>query len=182
MRLSVLHATERHPPKGRKPIEWKLITDLPVRTRQEAIEKINWYAMRWKIEIFHKVLKSGCRAEDSKLRTADRLANLMAVFCILSWRVLWLTMLARATPEEPPNIALTGAEIGILDDIVTDAGNRRCRKGTLAYYITKLARLGGYLARAGDPAPGIVVIWRGLARLTDIELGTEIGAARIEGN
>lgn len=182
LRLSVLQATERHPPMGRKPIEWKLIIDLPVRTRQEAIEKIDWYAMRWKIEIFHKVLKSGCRAADSKLRTADRLANLMAAFCILSWRVWWLTMLARATPEEQPNIALTAAEIGIPDDLVTDAGNRRCRTGTLAYYFTKLARLGGYLARASDPPPGIVIIWRGLARLTDIELGTEIGAARNVGN
>jgi hypothetical protein len=182
LRLSILHATERNPPKGRKPIEWKLITDLAVRTRQEAIEKINWYAMRWKIETFHKILKSGCRAEDSKLRTADRLANLMALFCILSWRVLWLTMMARAAPEEPPSVALTGAEISILDDLVADVGNRHCRKGTLAFYITKLARLGGYLARASDPPPGIVVIWRGLARLTDIGLGAEIGAARIVGN
>jgi Transposase DNA-binding len=182
LRLSVLHATERNPSKGRKPIEWKLITNLAVRSRQEAIEKINWYAMRWKIEVFHKILKSGCRAEDSKLRTADRLANLMALFCILSWRILWLTMMARAAPDEPPNIALTKAEIGILDDLVTDTGNRQCRKGTLAFYITKLARLGGYLARASDPQPGIIVIWRGLARLTDIELGAEIGAARIVGN
>jgi len=182
LRLSILHATERNPPKGRKPIEWKLITDLAVRTRQDAIEKINWYAMRWKIETFHKILKSGCRAEDSKLRTANRLANLMALFCILSWRVLWLTMMARAAPEEPPSIALTGVEIGILDDLVADAGNRQCRKGTLAFYIIKLARLGGYLARASDPPPGIIVIWRGLARLTDIELGAEIGAARIVGN
>ena len=180
--LSILHATERSPPKGRKPIEWKLITDLAVRSRQDAIEKINWYAMRWKIETFHKILKSGCRAEDSKLRTANRLANLMALFCILSWRVLWLTMMARAAPEEPPSIALTGVEIGILDDLVADAGNRQCRKGTLAFYIIKLARLGGYLARASDPPPGIIVIWRGLARLTDIELGAEIGAARIVGN
>ena len=138
--------------------------------------------MRWKIETFHKILKSGCRAEDSKLRTANRLANLMALFCILSWRVLWLTMMARAAPEEPPSIALTGVEIGILDDLVADAGNRQCRKGTLAFYIIKLARLGGYLARASDPPPGIIVIWRGLARLTDIELGAEIGAARIVGN
>jgi hypothetical protein len=182
LRLSVLHATERNPPKGRKPIEWKLITDLPVRTRQEAIEKINWYAMRWKVETFHKVLKSGCRAEDSKLRTADRLANLMAVFCILSWRILWLTMVARAAPDEAPDIALTPSEISILDDLVADPGNRRCRNGTLAFYITKLARLGGYLARATDPPPGIIVIWRGLTRLTDIELGTEIGVARIVGN
>ena len=178
LHLTVLHATERNSPKGRKPIEWKLITDLPVRTRQEAIDKINWYAMRWKIEVFHKVLKSGCRAEESKLRTADRLANLMAVFCILRWRVLWLTMIARAAPDEPPEVAFTRSEIEVMDDLVPDAGNRRCRTGTLAFYITKLARLGGYLARASDPPPGIVVIWRGLARLTDIELGAEIGAAR----
>ncbi len=137
---------------------------------------------RFKVEIFHKVLKSGCRAEDSKLRTADRLANLMAVFCILSWRVLWLTMIARAAPDEVPDIALTPTEIGILDELVADPGNRRCKKGTLAFYITKLARLGGYLARATDPPPGIIVIWRGLTRLTDIELGAEIGAARIVGN
>jgi hypothetical protein len=182
LRLSVLHATERGAPKGRKPIEWKLLTDLPVRNRDEAIEKINWYAMRWKIEVFHKILKSGCRAEDSKLRTADRLANLMAVFCILSWRVLWLTMLNRTAPDAPPDIALTQTEIDLLDELVGDAGNRRCSPGTLSLYLTKLARLGGYLARASDPPPGIVVIWRGLARLTDIELGAEIAAARFVGN
>ncbi|WP_342709997.1 hypothetical protein AAFG13_37305 [Bradyrhizobium sp. B124] len=85
--LTIVHP-QRGTPKGRKPIEWKLITDLAVCGRSEAIEKINWYAMRWKIEVFHKILKSGCKAEDSKLRTAERLANLMAVFCILSWRVL----------------------------------------------------------------------------------------------
>lgn len=138
--------------------------------------------MRWKIEVFHKVLKSGCRAEASKRRTADRLANLMAVFCILSWRVLWLTMMARTASDAPPDIALTKGEIGILDGLVRHAGNRRCKVGTLAFYIIKLARLGGYLARTGDPPPGIVVIWRGLVRLTDIELGAEFGAARIVGN
>ena len=63
------------------------MTDLPARSRSEAIEKLDWYAFRWKVEVFHKILKSGCRAEDSKFRTADRLTNLIAVFCILSWRV-----------------------------------------------------------------------------------------------
>lgn len=91
----MIHATERDAPKGRKPIEWKLMTDVAVRTRLEAVEKIDWYVMRWKIEVFHKILKSGCRAEESKLRTADRLADLLAVFCILSWSVFWLTELGR---------------------------------------------------------------------------------------
>ena len=160
--LTVIHATERGAPKGRKPIIWKLITDLPVRGRADAIEKINWYAMRWKIEMFHKVLKSGCQAEASKLRTAERLANLMAVFCILSWRVLWLTMLARAEPDASPSLAFTENEIGLLDRLVSDAGNRRAKHGTLSFYLIKLARLGRYRARAGDLPPNSIVIWRGL--------------------
>ena len=176
--LTVIHASERGAPKGRKPIEWKLITDLPVRSRAEAIEKINWYAMRWKIEAFHKILKSGCKAEELKLRTAERLANLMAIFCILSWRILWLTMLNRIVPEASPKVALTDTEITLLDELVSDTGNRRRRPGTLSFYLTKLARLGGYLARSSDPPPGNRVIWRGLSRLTDIELGHEIGAMR----
>ena len=137
--------------------------------------------MRWKIEMFHKVLKSGCRAEASKLRTAERLANLMAVFCIVSWRVLWLTMLARAEPEASPSVAFTEKEIALLDQLVGDAGNRRAKHGTLSFYLIKLARLGGYLARAGDPPPGTIVIWRGLTRLTDIEIGAETACERICG-
>ena len=138
--------------------------------------------MRWKIEVFHKILKSGCRAEDAKLRTADRLANLVSVFCIISWRVLWLTMLSRTAPDAPPIVALTDKEIVLLDRLVGDAGNRKAQSGTLLFYLTKLARLGGYLARASDPPPGNMVVWRGLARLTDIALGAELTAANYVGN
>jgi hypothetical protein len=110
------------------------------------------------------------------------LANLMAIFCIMSWRVFWLTMLNRTAPNSPPTIALAAAEIELLDMLVADAGNRQCRPGTLSFYLTKLAKLGGYLARASDPPPGNMVIWRGLSRLTDIEIGVEIGVARFVGN
>ena len=103
----MIHAEERGTPKNRKKIDWKLITDLPVRSRADAIEKLGWYALRWKIEVFHKILKSGCKAEESKLRTAQRLTNLIALFCILSWRVFWMTMLNRSTPDAPPTLALT---------------------------------------------------------------------------
>ena len=180
--LTVIHAQERGAPKSRKPIDWKLITDLPVRSKQDAIEKLNWYAMRWKIEVFHKILKSGCKAEDSKLRTAQRLANLIAVFCILSWRVFWMTMLNRAAPEAPPELALTDMEITLLDHLVKDIGTTKYHAKTkLPHYLIKVARLGGYLARASDPPPGNTIMWRGLSRLTDIELGAIIGA-RFVGN
>lgn len=177
--LTVIHAEERGTPNNRKKIEWKLITDLPVNSRADAIEKLEWYALRWKIEVFHKILKSGCKAEESKLRTAQRLTNLVSVFCILSWRVFWLTMLNRSTPDALPGLALTETEIAVLDRLVNDKPH--ARRKTLSHYLIKIARLGGYLARANDPPPGNTVMWRGLSRLTDIMLGAMVGA-EIVGN
>jgi hypothetical protein len=174
--LTVIHAEERGTPKNRKKIDWKLITDLAVQSRKDAIEKLDWYALRWKIEVFHKILKSGCRAEEAKLRTAQRLANLIAVYCILSWRVFWMTMLNRSSPDASPALALTEAEIGLLDHLVKDKDQKLRRRKTLSHYLTKIARLGGYLARASDPPPGNTVMWRGLSRLTDIALGATVGA------
>jgi hypothetical protein len=172
--LTVIHAEERGTPKNRKKIEWKLITDLPVGCRADAIEKLEWYALRWKIEVFHKILKSGCKAEESKLRTAQRLTNLVSIFCILSWRVFWMTMLNRSAPDALPTLALTATEIAVLDRLVSD--KPQARRKPLAHYLTKIARLGGYLARANDPPPGNTVMWRGMSRLTDIVLGVGIGA------
>ena len=177
--LTVIHAEERGTPKNRKKIDWKLITDLPVDSRKDAIEKLEWYALRWKIEVFQKILKSGCKAEESKLRTAQRLTNLVSVFCILSWRVFWMTMLNRSAPDALPTLALTATEIGVLDRLVND--KPQARRKTLSHYLTKIARLGGYLARANDPPPGNTVMWRGLSRLTDIALGAMVGA-EIVGN
>lgn len=178
--LTVIDAEERGTPKDRKKIEWKLITDLPVGSRADAIEKLEWYALRWKIEVFHKILKSGCKAEDSRLRTAQRLANLISVFCILSWRIFWMTMLNRSAPTASPEVALTKIEIELLDRLVKDKSGGTSRK-TLSHYLIKVARLGGYLARANDPPPGNAVMWRGISRLTDIQLGAMIGA-KIVGN
>jgi hypothetical protein len=171
--LTVIHADERGTPKNRKKIAWKLITNLPVGSRAEAIEKLEWYALRWKIEVFHKILKSGCKAEESKLRTAQRLTNLVSVFCILSWRIFWMTMLNRSAPDALPTLALTTTELAVLDRVVSDK-SRGPRKA-LTHYLTEIARLGGYLARASDPPPGNTVMWRGLSRLTDITLGATLG-------
>jgi hypothetical protein len=179
--LTVVHATERgKPKKNRKLIDWKLITDLPVRSLKDAKEKLQWYALRWKIEMFHKVLKSGCKAEESKLRTAERLVNLISVFCIVSWRIFWMTMLNRTTPNAPPGLALTDTEIRLLDHLVSDKSEPKSHK-SISRYIVKIARLGGYLARANDPAPGNLVMWRGLSRLSDIEFGARAGST-IVGN
>lgn len=173
--LTVLYAQERGKPKGRDRIDWKLITDLPVTSRRDAVEKLEWYALRWKIETFHKVLKSGCKAEALKLRAAERLVNVISVFCILGWRIFWMSMLRRSAPSSPAALAFTKTEVQLLDRLIPKLSNPS-RQKQISQYIIKLARLGGYLARSGDPPPGNMVVWRGLCRLTDIELGFALGA------
>ncbi|MFC7634277.1 IS4 family transposase [Paraburkholderia humisilvae] len=177
LQLTVLHAQERDPPPGRPRIEWKLITDMPVRSRAEAIGKLDWYAMRWKIETFHKILKSGCKAEESRLRTADRLTNLIAVFCVLSWRIFWLTMPGRSAPQASAELAFTQTEIELLERVVNDTP-RNAQAPPLLRNVIRLAQLGGHLARANDPPPGNTVMWRGMRRLTDIRFGYELALKR----
>jgi len=177
--LTVIYAQESSTPRHREKIDWKLITNLPVRSRKDAVEKLTWYAMRWRIETFHKILKSGCRAEASKLRTAERIVKLIAMFCILSWRIFWMTMMNRVAPAAPPLVALTSVETHLLDRLLPAVPKRR--KATLSTYLIKIARLGGYLARTKDSPPGNMVMWRGLSRLTDIEIGFLLGA-QVVGN
>ena len=174
--LTVIHAHERGTPKGREKIQWKLLTNLKVDCFADAVEKLDWYAQRWKIETFQKILKSGCKAEDSKLRTYERLTNFIALCCIVSWRVFWMTMLRRVAGEMPPSMALTDVEDLLLDEITAAKRCPASENTTLADYLLSIARLGGYLARAHDPPPGNIVMWRGLSRLTDIQLGFALGA------
>jgi hypothetical protein len=171
--VTVIFAQERGKPKGtREPIDWKLMTSLPIDTLGEAIEKLQWYALRWKIEIFFKILKSGCKVQESKLRTADALSKLISIYCILAWRIFWMTMMQRETDEVSPKAGLTETEIKTLDYLKPDS---KKSKKNLSNYILKIAKLGGYLARASDPYPGNKVIWKGMERLADILIGVEVG-------
>ena len=138
-----------------------------------------WRFYGWQIETYHKVLKSGCQAERARLRTAERLTNLLAVLCVVGWRVFWLAMVARATPDAPAEVVLTAAEIEVLDRV--GAAPAPAPKRTVSYYLMAIAKLGGYLARAKDPPPGNMVVWRGLTRLADILRGFELGN-RVVGN
>jgi hypothetical protein len=170
--LTVIEARERSTPKDRKPIHWKLITNCPVPHLACATQKLNWSSLGWKIETFHKVLKSGCQAEQSKLRTAERLINMLAVLCVVGWRVYWLTMMNRTNPKAAAETAFTPGEMTILDGLAGEGESAKPR--TIAHDILILAKLGGYLARAKDQPPGNIVVWRGLLRLTDIQLGFQM--------
>ena len=175
LELTVIRATEIGVPKGREPVDWKLLTNLPVPSMKAAREKLDWYALRWKIEVFHKILKSGCKAEDSLLRSTERLVKLIAVFCVVSWRIFWLTMINRSDPQAAPGLAFTEEERLVLDHAVKAKPGEDANHNTLSSYLIKVAQLGGYLARRKDPPPGNLVMWRGMRRLADLMLGAQIG-------
>jgi hypothetical protein len=71
-------------------------------------------------------------------------------------------------------LVFTSTEIALLDRLIPHRKSARPRSGTLSSYLTKVAQLGGYMARAKDPPPGNIVMWRGLSRLTDIKLGATL--------
>lgn len=84
-----------------EPLDWRLLTTCAVTTAEQALERVAWYTCRWTIEVWHKVLKSGCRIEARQLETADRLRRCLAVYSVVAWRILWATLLARADPALP---------------------------------------------------------------------------------
>ena len=99
----------------------------------------------------------------------------------MSWRVYWMTMINRVEADLPAKVALTKDELRILDHLIPTKAQMNAHEKTLSFYLEKIARLGGYLARTRDPPPGNIVMWRGFARLTDIELGF-LAAMELVGN
>ncbi|WIJ25692.1 IS4 family transposase [Devosia sp. RR2S18] len=170
--LQIVYAEEINPPEGRPPVVWKLVTNLPVKTHADAVHKLEWYALRWNIETFFKTLKTGCRIEELRLTTADRLANCIALCCVVAWRVSWLTILRRRSPAASPAAVFTDIECRLLERSMPE--RKRGNTRNLDFYITAVARLGGYLDRSSDAPPGTTVVWRGFSRLADLVEGARI--------
>jgi len=155
---------------------WKLITNLEVTSFAEAVHKLDCYARRWSIETFFKTLKTGCRIEDIRLTTADRLANCIALACVTAWRISWMTWLRRTGPAIAPTAVFTVTELALLDR--TTAAPRPDQTRDIDFYMVAVARLGGHLARRHDPPPGTTVLWRGFSRLADLVIGFDAAEQR----
>jgi len=164
--VTFISAIEADVPENREPIRWSFITNLPVKSKKDIKQVLDWYKQRWKIETYFKVLKSGLKVEESKLRTADRLSRLISMCCILAWRIHWLTFLNRETEKINPEVAFDEIEIIIIKSTFSSYSLK-----TLQDFVTRLAVLGGYLNRKNDPPPGNIIIWRGLNRLHELKRG-----------
>jgi hypothetical protein len=156
------------PPEGVKPIRWVLLTDIKVETLEDAVKIIKWYAQRWKIERFHYILKGGCKIDDLQLCTGERLENMIAIYSIIAWKILYMTYEARENPDEDCGYVFKEHEWQALYCFINETPIPPKKAPSLHETIMMVAKLGGFLGRKGDGYPGAKVLWRGLARLHDI--------------
>jgi hypothetical protein len=156
------------PAEVEEPIEWLLLTNTSVQNFEEAIRVVGWYGCRWQIEVYHKILKSGCTVEDCRLEKVDRLHNYIALMSVIAWRLHWLTYLNRTDPDLPCTMILTATEWQALYMRIQRTTSLPATPPTVRQAVRWIAQLGGFLGRKRDGEPGITVIWRGWQRLQDM--------------
>jgi hypothetical protein len=161
-------AIEADPPPGVEAVEWLLLTTVPIRTTDDALERLAWYAARWGIEVWHKVLKSGCRIEDRQLETADRLKRCLTLYSVIAWRILYATMLARVVPDLPCTVVLDADEWQGLYCRIHRVAVAPPTPPTLRQAVRWIAQLGGFQGRKRDGEPGVTVLWKGFQHLVDV--------------
>jgi hypothetical protein len=166
--MQAVHALEEGAPKGEEPVDWQLLTTLPVHDFEQAAQKVQWYTQRWGIEVFHRTLKSGCRIEDRQLGDADRLEACLAIDMVVAWRICHLVKLGREVPQLPATVYFEDAEWKALCAYSTKKPLPPPHPPTLRKAIQMVAQLGGFRGRKSDGDPGAEVLWRGLQHLDDI--------------
>jgi hypothetical protein len=114
IKLWVVHVRETRRPRAAEPVEWFLLSTLPITSVEQAQECLRWYALRWRIEDWHRVLKSGCRIETLQHKTAERLKRAIAINLVIAWRIMLMTLLGRHSPELPADVMLSDVEIDVL--------------------------------------------------------------------
>ena len=157
------------PPEVESPLEWMLLTTVEVANFAQATERLRWYTRRWGIEVYHRVLKSGCRIEDRQLNSAERIESCLAIDLVVAWRIFWLVKQGRETPDVPCDIFLEADEWKAL--YATVRGEPPPSPPPLRDAVRMIASLGGFLGRKSDGEPGTTTLWRGLVRLDNIVIG-----------
>jgi hypothetical protein len=167
-------AREAQPPPGVDGLEWMLLTTVETKDKNDAYERLDWYARRWGIEVYHRILKSGCRVEDRQLEQAHRLQNCLAIDMIVAWRIYHLTILGEEAPDLPCSVYFSDSEWKALTTFISKTKEPPKVPPSLNAAVRLLGKLGGHLGRTGDGHPGTEVLWRGMARLADIEVAYDL--------
>ncbi len=164
VKLTVIRTREINPQNTEEPIEWTLLTSFPVKNLIAAKKIIDLYLCRWQIETFFKILKSGCKIEKLRINSKSRFDPCLALYLVIAWRILYLTMLGRAHPNVDSENVFEAVEWQTAY-IILHKKKPPKNSPTLSEAIKIIAQLGGFLARKSDGDPGPEVMWKGLKSL-----------------
>lgn len=167
--VSAVHAVESAPPEGVEPVEWFLLTSRDIDSVDDARQCLQDYALRWRIEDWHRVLKSGCAIEELAHQSVDRLERAIAINLVIAWHIMVMTLLGREVPELPAEVLFSDLEIEVLQAYATANGLKV--PSNLGEATRLIARIGGYLGRKNDPPPGHQLMWYGYRELTMMCVG-----------
>ena len=168
--VNVVQVREINPPPGDLPVEWLLLTTLPIDTVEQVQQVVQYYTVRFMIEVLFRVLKSGCRVEERRFEHISRMLPCAAVYLIVAWRTLMICRLGRSSPDLDCEAIFDPAEWKSV--WMTVQGTKPPRRvPKLAEILPLIAQLGGYVnyPNRKDP-PGPQTIWLGLQRMYDMAL------------
>jgi len=160
VRVQAVYVKEESPPPGAEPLEWMLLTNLPVEDFRTAKVILRWYRTRWEIELYFRILKQGCQIEKLRLEAPERLERCLAVYLSIAWRLHHLTNTARAYPHVPCTTVFAMKEWQTIY-LLSKHKRPPQKPPPLRTMTRRLAQLGGFLARQGDGEPGVETVWRG---------------------
>ena len=169
--LWMVHAREERPPANTEALEWFLLTTVPVSSARDAKQMLQWYALRWRIEDYFRILKSGCKVEELQHHNAVRLERAITIKMVVGWRIQLMVRLGREVPELPAEVLFSDTELRVL---ATFARSRNLAPPQhLGEAVALLARLGGWMGRTRDP-PGAQLLWHGLTQLAAMTFAFEL--------
>lgn len=173
VKVNAVMAIEEQPPEGEEALVWIFVTNLPINDFENVCKIIKYYLCRWQIELFFKVLKSGCKIEERQLQTTDRMKNLITVFMLLSWRILFTMMLGRVHSDMSTEDVFEAAEWKAVYKIVNDKKPLPRKPPRLGEFIVLIGILGGYVNTKSAEPPGVKTMWKGMARMVDFAIAWE---------
>ncbi len=164
--INVVSVSEVNPPPNDEPVEWLLLTSLPIDDIEQVQRVIQYYCVRWMIEVFFRVLKSGCRVEERLFEYMDRLLTCLAIYVIVAWRTLYVCRLGRSCPDISCEAVFEPAEWKSVWKVMRRE-NPPAHPPPLGMFIRLVAQLGGYVNRKRADPPGPQTLWIGLQRMHD---------------
>ncbi len=171
--LNVIIISEKNPPKDQEPINWVLLTSMQVDNAEQAIEILDLYLARWEIEVFFRVLKTGCKIEELQLKEANRIRVAIALYMVVAWRVLYVMKLGRDCPDLPCDVIFEEDEWQAFW-VICYGEEAISEKPLLGEFVSKIAEFGGFMNRKNDGYPGPQSIWQGLSRLRDFVIAWQV--------